>query len=186
MWLDLQVYEQDLPFVGNGATVEAIFPALPGERIDGVVSFVHPHVDPQARTVLMRVSLPNPDGRLRQGMYASTEIRGLVARQALRVPREAVIDTGTRQVAFVRRGPGRFEPRNVVLGSLAEDGMAQIASGLHAGEEVVTSGQFLLDAESRLREAVLKFLSGRGAASPAQPDSGAAAQGGADHGRHIH
>lgn len=172
MWLDLQIYEQDMPFVAAGSTVEATMPALPGERFNGVISFVHPHVDPMTRTAMMRVVLPNEDGRLRQGMYASAEIRGELARRTLLVPREAVIDTGMRQMAFVAVEHGHFEPRIVTVGAHAEDGMVQILSGLAPGEQVVTSGQFLLDSESRLREATRKFLAARqaeAASTPAAP-----------------
>jgi len=159
MWLDLQVYEQDLPLVRVGETVTAKVAALPGVRLEGEISFVHPHLNPQSRTALARLVLDNRAGTLREGMFASAEIRAELAARALSVPREAVIDTGTRQLVFAVLGDGRFEPREVEMGASAEDGMVQIISGLAAADTVVTSGQFLLDGESRLREAIRKHLS---------------------------
>jgi Cu(I)/Ag(I) efflux system membrane fusion protein/cobalt-zinc-cadmium efflux system membrane fusion protein len=91
-------------------------------------------------------------------MYATVRIEAELAKDALLVPREAVIDTGTRQVAFVVAGEGRFEPRDVKIGAGSDDGSVEILEGLAAGELVVTSGQFLLDAESRMREAIQKHL----------------------------
>ncbi len=159
MWLDLQVYEQDLPLIHVGEKVTATVAALPGVRLEGEISFLHPHLDPVSRTARARLVLDNSDGRLRQGMFASADVRSKLAERALLVPREAVIDTGTRQLAFAVLGDGRFEPREVTMGAVAEEGMVQVLSGLALGENVVTSGQFLLDAESRLREAIRKHLS---------------------------
>ncbi len=162
MWLDLQVYEQDLPLVRVGEEVTAAVGSLPGVRLQGEIAFVHPHLDPVSRTARARLVLDNRDGQLRQGMFASAEIRAKVAEQALMVPREAVIDTGTRQLTFVALGEGRFEPREVTMGvsgeANGETGWVQIVGGLAAGDKVVTSGQFLLDGESRMREAIRKHL----------------------------
>jgi Cu(I)/Ag(I) efflux system membrane fusion protein/cobalt-zinc-cadmium efflux system membrane fusion protein len=167
MWLDLQIYEQDLPFVSPAAEVEATISAIPGRVFKGQISFTHPHVESLARTGMVRVVLANDDGALRQGMYASAEVRGTLAPRALLVPREAVIDTGSRQIAFVALERGHFEPRQVTLGVSAEHGMVQVLTGLAPGEQVVASGQFLLDAESRLREAIRKHLDSKQTATPA-------------------
>lgn len=158
LWLDSQVYAQDQPFIKLGQQVTATVEGVPGKQLEGKVIFVHPHVDPSTRTATVRVAIPNPEMRLRPGMYATAEIRAELAESALLVPREAVIDTGTRQVSFVAMGEGRFEPRNVKVGVPSNDGMVEILEGLDAGEQVVTSGQFLLDAESRMREAIQKHL----------------------------
>lgn len=161
MWLDLQIFEQDLPFIRAGEKVSASVVAIPGRRFEGEISFTHPHLDPVTRTALARIILANDDGVLRQGMYASAEIRSQGKADALMVPREAVIDTGLRQLSFVSLGDGHFEPREVKLGSAAEAGQVEVLEGLREGEMVVVSGQFLLDAESRLREAQRKFLQTR-------------------------
>jgi Cu(I)/Ag(I) efflux system membrane fusion protein len=158
LWLDAQIYERDLALVGPGRHVTATVTAFPGRTFEGEVSFVHPHVDVKTRTALARLVIANPDLALRPGMWAAVEIDVVVAPRTLIVPREAVIDTGTRQVAFVTHGEGHFESRDVTLGQPGKGGMVQVLAGLAPGETVVTSGQFLLDAESRLREAVQAML----------------------------
>jgi RND family efflux transporter MFP subunit len=158
MWLDLRVFERDLPYVEVGAHVRATIEALPGRSLTGDVLFVHPHLDEVTRTALVRTVLDNHDDQLRQGMFATGVLDAQIATRTLLVPREAVIDTGERQIAFVVRERGRFEPRRVTLGAAGENGVVQVLTGLAPGESVVTSGQFLLDAESRMREAIQKHL----------------------------
>jgi RND family efflux transporter MFP subunit len=170
LWLDSQVYEQDLPFIKLGQEVTAAVEGAPGKEFEGKVIFIHPHVDPTTRTATVRITIPNPALRLRPGMYATAQIRAELAESALLVPREAVIDTGTRQVVFVVAGSGRFEPRNVKTGVPSTGGMIEILDGLKNGEQVVTSGQFLLDAESRMREAIQKHLNDRLLANQGETD----------------
>jgi Cu(I)/Ag(I) efflux system membrane fusion protein/cobalt-zinc-cadmium efflux system membrane fusion protein len=158
LWLDIALYEQQLPFIHLGQPVRTSVVAFPGRTFDGTLSFIHPHVDPATRTAMGRVVVVNPELQLRPGMYATVDIESQLAPRALLVPREAVIDTGTRQIAFVVRPQGHFDPRLVTMGPAGSDGQVQILAGLAPGEQVVTSGQFLLDAESRFREAIQKFL----------------------------
>jgi len=137
------------------------------------------------RTALVRVAVANPEELLRRGMFATVDIDVGPSEPALLVPREAIIDSGESQIAFVSLGKGRFEPRRVAMGRAGEQGTVQVLAGLKAGEVVVVSGQFLLDSESRLREAIAKFLgqstAGAGAPasqptrSPAAPDPAPAA-----------
>lgn len=181
MWLDAQVFERDLAWVQVGAAVRARVETFPGRVFEGRVTFVHPHLDPMTRSALVRAEVPNGDHALRQGMYASVVIEGAPAEPRPVVAREAVIDTGARRLAFVSLGEGRFEPRELELGLSGEGGRVQVLSGLSPGEEVVVSGQFLLDAESRIREAIAKHL-GHGLvaarpepAAPAAPAERAAA-----------
>jgi RND family efflux transporter MFP subunit len=157
MWIDAQVYEQQMPLISDGQPARATLVSQPGKTFEGKVLFIHPHVDPSTRTALVRIEIPNGDLSLRQGMYATVEILADNYVEALLVPREAVIDSGRKQVAFVDLGEGRFEPRSVTLGMAGQDGQVQVLSGLREGERVVTSGQFLLDSESRMREALAKF-----------------------------
>jgi RND family efflux transporter MFP subunit len=161
LWLDAQVYAQDLSFVRLGQRVTATVEGVPGKTFEGEVIFVHPQIDPQTRTATVRVALPNMELALRPGMYATAHVQAPVSADALIVPREAVIDTGKRQIAFVATAGGHFEPRDVQLGADGDDGMVQVLAGLAAGDAVVTSGQFLLDAESRMREAIQKHLDTR-------------------------
>ena len=160
MWVDAQVYEQQLPLVKLGSKARATIVSEPGKVFEGEVVFIHPHLDPSTRTARVRIQIPNDNYHLRQGMYATVDILAEPTAPAPVVPREAVIDTGTRQIAFVSLGGGRFEPRQVKLGTSGRDGLVQVLSGLAPNEQVVTSGQFLLDSESRLKEAIQKHLSG--------------------------
>jgi RND family efflux transporter MFP subunit len=169
LWLDIAVYEQQLPFVHIGQRARTSVVAFPGREFQGTISFLHPHVDPTTRTTMARIVVTNPELQLRPGMYATVEMEAELEPRALLVPRDAVIDTGTKQVVFLARPNGHFEPRRVTVGSSGGDDHVQILSGLAPGDEVVTSGQFLLDAESRFREAIERFLSAApaGAATPA-------------------
>jgi Cu(I)/Ag(I) efflux system membrane fusion protein/cobalt-zinc-cadmium efflux system membrane fusion protein len=169
IWLEAQVYEQQLPLVKIGSKVRATVVSEPGRVLEGEVIFIHPHLDPTTRTARVRIQIPNEDHRLRQGMYATVDILTDPTPPAPVVPREAVIDTGTRQIAFVAQGGGRFEPRLLKLGTSGRDGLVQVLSGLAPNEQVVTSGQFLLDSESRLKEAIQKHLSGTSRARRRRP-----------------
>ncbi|MCW5891771.1 MAG: efflux RND transporter periplasmic adaptor subunit [bacterium] len=160
LWLEARVFERQLGAVRLGQPATATLDADPGRPITGTVSFVHPHLDAATRTGMVRVAVPNPDLALRPGMFATVELHGEVAADAVLVPREAVIDTGTRQLAFVARPGGRFEARTLRLGEagVGPDGPAfAVLDGLAPGDDVVVSGQFLLDAESRLREGIARF-----------------------------
>jgi hypothetical protein len=156
LWLDAQIFEYQLPLVTLGQKAAA---TVRGRgTFEGQVIFLHPHVDPITRTVAARLSFANPEFKLRPGMYATVELDVPVSDRAITVPREAVIDTGKRQISFVALEGGRFEPREVQMGVETPDGVVQILKGLAPGETVVTSGQFLLDSESRMREAIQKML----------------------------
>lgn len=158
MWIDAQVPESQMPLISDGQPVRATLVSQPGKVFRGKVLFVHPHVDPQTRTALVRVEIDNADLTLRQGMYATVEILADAYREAPLVPREAVIDTGRRQVVFVAVGDGRFEAREVTLGLAGANDTVEVVSGLNDDETVVVSGQFLLDSESRLKDAVAKHM----------------------------
>lgn len=173
LWLDARVFEKDLPFVKVGQKVTANIASRPGEPIAGEVIFIHPQVDVMTRATKVRLAIPNPSLALRPGMYATVHAHAELAERAVMVPREAIIDTGDRQVAFVARAVGRFEPRKIRMGLAGEDGMVQVLEGLTPGEAVVTSGQFLIDSESRLREAIQKFLDAKtGQAQSGPPAAG--------------
>jgi Cu(I)/Ag(I) efflux system membrane fusion protein len=158
LWLDAQIYESQLPFIKQGQKATATVASMPGKKFAGEVVFVHPHVDPTTRTVMVRLVVPNESLVLKPGMYASVLVTAELADQTVLVPREAVIDTGTRQIVFLTREQGQFEPRNVRMGVSGQDGLVQVLEGLSPGETVVVSGQFLIDAESRMKEAIQKHL----------------------------
>jgi RND family efflux transporter MFP subunit len=168
LWLDAEVYEGQVPLVSLGQSVEATLDGMPGAVFAGKVSFITPHVDHMTRTVTVRTTLDNPDAKLKPGMYAAVRIVARPVEDALLVPREAVIDTGTRKIAFVAGDQGHFNPRNVKTGLAGDGGRVQILEGLAPGEMVVTSGQFLLDVESRTTEAIDKLRSAPAASQPSE------------------
>lgn len=148
VWVEGEVFERDLPSVHVGEMATVDFPALPGESRRGRIAYLYPTLDPATRTARVRVALPNPGLTLKPGMYATLRFTP-VADTALTVPRSAVLVTGERALAFLKRAEGAYEPRAVVLGRTTEDRL-EILSGLEAGDSVVASGTFLLDAESNL------------------------------------
>jgi membrane fusion protein, copper/silver efflux system len=148
VWALADVYQSDMAAVsaGNPAQVSASF--LPGETFRGRVDFVYPTLSEDTRTVKVRIVLPNPRGFLKPGMYVRVSLAGR-AREALAVPRSALIQTGDRQIAFVEQSAGVFAPREVKTGALGKD-FVEVLSGLSEGEAVATSANFLIDSESRI------------------------------------
>jgi len=152
VWLIADIYESELSFIRLGQTAALRLTHQPGDTFSGKVVYIYPSLDPRTRTARVRVELPNPFGRLKPEMFADVELRAdLGARLA--VPESAVIDTGLRQIAIVDKGQGIFEPREVKLGIKVDDHV-EVLKGLAAGERVVTSANFLIDSESKLKEAV--------------------------------
>lgn len=149
MWVEGEVFEQDLQFVHEGAQAHIEVAAYPGEHIMGRVSFVYPTVDARSRTNRMRVTVPNLDLRLKPGMFATIFFDVEVGKDDLSVPMEAVMLTGERNLVFVRDPDGMLVPREVTLGGRAGN-RVQILDGLAEGETIVASANFLVDAESRL------------------------------------
>lgn len=157
VWLIAEVQEQDLGLVRPGQRARATFVAFPGRTFEGKVDFLYPTLSSETRTGKVRIIVPNPDHALRAAMYASVLIdTPASAGRVLAIPDSAVIDSGTRQVVLVDRGEGRFEPRAVRLGARGED-WVQVLDGVKAGERVVISANFLIDAESNLRTALQAF-----------------------------
>lgn len=148
VWLEGEVFEQDLASAKVGLQVTAEFQALPGVERTGRITYVYPMLNPETRTGKIRVSLANPGLQLKPGMFAT--IRFTTPAQAvLSVPRSAVLSTGARNLVFLKRADGRFTPTDVVLGRQSEERI-EILRGLSAGDTVVASATFLLDAESNL------------------------------------
>ncbi len=160
IWVIAEVFEQDLAHVAVGQPATVTLKAYPGRSFQGRVAFIYPTVGQETRTGSVRIELPNPDGELKADMYASVELETHAsAPEVLTVPNSAVIDNGVRQVVLIDHGEGRFEPRPVKLGSVA-DGYTEILDGLEAGERVVVSANFLIDAESNLKAALGSFTAG--------------------------
>lgn len=148
VWVEGDVFEQDLQFIESGSQSHIEVAAYPGEHFMGRVSFVYPTVDVASRTNRVRVTLDNPDLRLKPGMFATMFFETRL-QDALAVPLEAVLVTGERNLVFVRDSGGMLQPREVVMGPQAGD-YVQILAGLEPGETIVGSANFLVDAESRL------------------------------------
>ncbi len=149
VWVKADVYESDLPLVRVGQSVEITSDALPDTALSGRVSFIEPALNPQTRTVAVRIQVPNPGLRLRPGMYARAMLKHSLGRSVLAVPRSAVIDTGMKTLVYVARGSGVFEGREVKLGPGGEE-LRPVLSGLNEGERIVTQGSFLIDSQTRL------------------------------------
>jgi RND family efflux transporter MFP subunit len=160
VWVMATVYEYQLPYVQVGQQAVMTLSYLPGEKFEGKVVYVYPYLNEKTRQAKVRLEVANPHGLLKPGMFASVELKNELAKDRVLAPRSAIIDTGTRSVAFVSLGNGRFEPRNVRTGVETEDGKVEILDGLKPGEMVVTSGQFLIDSEARMREALAKMVKG--------------------------
>ena len=158
VWVQGRVFEYDLPYISLGQEARMTLSYLPGKTFRGKVTYVYPYLEKGTREISVRMEFYNPGYELKPGMYATLKIRSELDPSVTLVDDVAVIDTGERSVAFVSTGKGRFELRNVRTGMRTDDNRIQVLSGLEPGEPVVISGQFLLDSESRLREAALKFL----------------------------
>lgn len=159
VWVIAQIPERDLASVKLGQKALVRLKAWPEEAREGRVALIYPELNMAARTVPVRIELPNPDGRLRAGLFAEVALEGRVSDEAVvAIPESAVIDSGTRRVAFVAKGEGLFEPRNLTLGTRA-GGMVEIREGIAEGEEIVVAGNFLIDAESNLKAALSAFTS---------------------------
>ena len=152
VWVYVDIYEYDLPLVkvGQKATLQLSY--LPGKRLDGQVVYIYPYLNEASRTATIRLEFPNPGQELKPGMYADVEI-GAPVREALVVPETAILDSGLRQIAFVAKENGMFEPREVKIGSRINHDVV-VLEGLMEGEHVVTHGTFLIDSESKMMAAM--------------------------------
>jgi len=157
LWVIADVAEADLPLIKLGTRATVTFRAYPIQPVEGEVTFIYPELRIETRTARVRIDVPNPDGRLKIDMFADVVFQtGVDQGIGVAVPISAVIDSGTRQVVLIAKGDGRFEPRPVKLGRRS-DSYIEILDGVTAGEEVVTSATFLIDAESNLKAALRTF-----------------------------
>ena len=161
VWANAEVPESLAAQVRPGSAVEARAPALAGTTFIGKVTAILPEVNPATRTLKVRVELANPTGALIPGMFANVTFKPASRMEILQVPSEAVISTGKRNVVIVAQGEGKFAPVDVEIG-MESNGQTEIRKGLEAGQQVVISGQFLIDSE-----ASLKGVASRMGAAPA-------------------
>lgn len=166
VWAYAKVFEYELPLIGVGQAVSIDVSALPGQIFKGTVRAIDLMVDPATRTTRVRAQLQDPQGQLRPDMFVNVTIEVDLG-EALAVPEEAVFDTGMKKIVFIDNGQGLFEPRDVTLGAKVDD-YYEVKSGLREGEGVVTSGNFLVDSESRLKAALEDMGAGGGGHSHGQ------------------
>jgi Cu(I)/Ag(I) efflux system membrane fusion protein len=157
IWLAVAVPESETGSIVVGQTVEARLPAFPGTVLNGTVSAILPETNPDSRTVRVRVELPNLDGRLRPGLTAQVRLNHTTEQSVLWVPSEAVIRTGRRTLVMLAEDAGRYRPIEVQLGQ-ENEGKTAVLKGLQEGQQVVSSGQFLLDSEASLKGIVASTL----------------------------
>src|SRR6184192_4289425 len=155
VWVWAEFYENELPMLKVDQKIDITAKSYPGEKFEGTISLINPFLEEAKRTAKVRIDIPNPDFKLRPGMYVNTEL-GMDMGEGLTIPVNAVMPTGTRSVVFINRGEGKLEPRIVQIGGKYGDVYA-VNSGLKEGERVVASANFLIDAESKIQGALKDF-----------------------------
>ena len=157
VWVYADVYEYELPWIKVGDEVEMSLASVPGKIFSGRLGYIYPYAEAKTRTTKVRIIFDNPKQLLRPDMFAEVTIHSDVNKNSIVIPAQAVIRSGARSQVFVVTEPGKFEPRLVTLG-IESSGKVAVLSGLTEGEEVVTSAQFMVDSESKLREATEKMM----------------------------
>ena len=165
VWVLADVYESELRFVKEKTPATLTLKAFPERTFEGKVVFLDPFLDPQTRTVKVRLTFPNPDGDLRPEMFGEVVLK-TATHEGLIVPADAIIDSGTAKIVFVAQEEGKFQPRQVEVGQ-SDGTVVEVTRGLQAGEVVVTRANFLVDSESRLRAS----LNAMSPAADKQPES---------------
>ena len=160
VWVGIDIFEYQIQYLRLGQKADITLDAFPGRHWTGKIIYLDPTLNQKTRTLTAYVEIENPDRKLRPEMYANVEIRVPAVSGAVKVPSEAVLHSGERNVVIVEKDKGFFEPREVTLGAEGE-GYSQVTRGLSEGETVVVSSQFLIDSESNLKEAISKMLAAR-------------------------
>src|SRR6184192_1417053 len=155
VWVWAEFYENELPMLKVDQKIDITAKSYPGEKFEGTISLINPFLEEAKRTAKVRIDIPNPDFKLRPGMYVNTEL-AMNMGEGLTIPVSAVMPTGTRNVVFISKGEGKLEPRIVQLGSKYAD-LYEVQSGLVENERVVASANFLIDAESKVQGALKEF-----------------------------
>jgi Cu(I)/Ag(I) efflux system membrane fusion protein len=157
VWVLVDIYEDEFPWVQIGDQALMSITALPGRTFQGTLSYIYPYAESRTRTIKVRMEFDNRELLLKPDMFADVTIDASAVSDAIAVPSEAIVRSGIREQVFIQRAPGKFEPRAVSLG-VSSEGWTQIVEGIEPGELVVVSAQFLIDSESKLREAAAKML----------------------------
>jgi RND family efflux transporter MFP subunit len=158
VWVSVDIYEYEAPYVHIGQPASMQLSYFPGKTYRGHVTYVYPTLDPKTRTIKVRLEFPNPGYELKPDMYADIQLAIDYGKQVV-VPSEAVLNSGTRQVVFIAKPGGYFEPREIKVEDQF-DGQYAVLAGLKPGEKIVASGNFLIDSESRLGAAMQGMMPG--------------------------
>lgn len=169
IWVEAEVFENQIPWLKIGQTALLEFPYQPGRQYRGRIRFIYPYFDSKTRTLKVSIALPNPGLEFRKDMYVNVTFDVPSAKDVLTVPEEAVLFSGERNLVVISLGEGEFQVREVTLG-LNGSGLYEVRSGVEEGEVIVVSSQFLIDSESRLKEAISKLVAKRrsGAEKPSR------------------
>ena len=157
VWADVYVYPNQIHCVYDGQQATLTLPNLPGQSFMGKVVYIYPYLDPMNRTVKVRLEFQNPDLLLKPGMFAQVRLEPHRMGEGINVTKQAVMHTGRRDLAYVALPSDKFEAREVRLGMELDGGMVEVLDGLREGERIVTSEDFLMDSDSRLRSINLRF-----------------------------
>jgi Cu(I)/Ag(I) efflux system membrane fusion protein len=172
VWIQAGVFEADIPLIHTGQKVKISAPTLAGGSVTGTVNFLQPSVDAQSRTMIARIQVPNPQMRLRPGMFVQVSLQTQIGNDVVAVPRTAVLDTGKEKVVYVAKENGVFEKRPIEAITSGDDFYA-VTRGVNVGERVVTNGNFLIDSQTRLTGSITGMFGGSkayGDASASQPN----------------
>ena len=161
IWVTAEVYEFDAPWVKVGQKAEMELSFQRGKQYTGRVKYIYPTLNRKSRTLKVRLEFANPGIALKPGMFATVRIEAQKKEDVLRIPTAAILHSGERQIVFITPAVGHYEAREIVTGLVGDGHVTEVLSGLEPGDTVVTSGQFLLDSESQLQEAVQKLLAAR-------------------------
>ena len=157
VWVLADVFEADLPWINTGDPVEMTLLGIPDKIFKGSLSYIYPYAEAKTRSIKVRLVFDNKDFLLKPDMFANITIHTKVQANAIVIPSEAIVRSGIRDIVFVVREPGKFEPKTVKTG-LSAAGLTQIIDGIDIGDKVVTSSQFLIDSESSLHESTARML----------------------------
>jgi multidrug efflux pump subunit AcrA (membrane-fusion protein) len=170
VWVEAELREADAGWIREGSEAVVDLGAFPGRPINGRVEYVYPTFQADARTLKVRIAIPNPQREIKPGMFATVQLSTFV-REALTIPMSAVVRTGERSIVFVDMGGGEIMPHEVEIGRVAGD-HAEVLGGLAPGQRVITSAQFLLDSESNLAEVMKSMMSQTGTSDMSDMDMG--------------
>ncbi len=180
VWIKADVYEDQLPQIHPGQTVEITGESLPNQKLHGHVDFIEPSANAQTRTVPVHVHVSNPGMRLLPGMFVNATFVSRAVQASVVIPRSAVLDTGTRKIVYVARPNGVFEAREVTVGAPSED-LFPVTTGLTTGDKVVLNGNFLIDSQAHLSAGMSGLYGGSKEFTAAQPAQGAGASSAANN-----